>query len=52
MFDSTRDEMKMEKFTCTTFMLGDQMAGGMMPILPEWRGRPPTLDAIHGRGIL
>jgi len=42
LFGWTGEEMKMEKFTYTTFKLGDQMAGGMMPILPEWRGMPPN----------
>jgi predicted enzyme related to lactoylglutathione lyase len=36
LFGWGENTMPMEKFTYTTFMRGDQMAGGMMPVLPEW----------------
>ena len=37
-----RDSMPMEKFEYTVFKQGEQMTGGMMPILPEWGQMPPN----------
>lgn len=38
----TRESTPMEKFIYTMFKRGEQMAGGMMPILPEWGDMPPN----------
>jgi predicted enzyme related to lactoylglutathione lyase len=38
----TRETMPMEKFTYTVFRRGEQMAGGMMPIMAEWGAMPPN----------